>query len=206
MSSLEWIRVAVFDLDEEDTPRKDSEKKTKEKKATVNEESKGGKESGVAALPCIDKLRDDLSCTICLEICFEPSTTPCGHRRFIRAAQGVSETPSLQLECLTKYIAELSLLESSMPCYAPSLIAASAIFLAKFILSLSTKPWNATLKHYTQYQPSNLCSCVRDLRLFCCNNPNSNLPAITEKYSQHKYENVAKKYYPPSIPSEYFQN
>ncbi|QHN77025.1 Tripartite motif-containing protein [Arachis hypogaea] len=79
-SSPESIRVAVFDLDEEETPRKDSEKKTKEKKATVNEESKkGGKESGVAALPCIYKLRDELSCAICLEICFEPSTTPCGH-------------------------------------------------------------------------------------------------------------------------------
>ncbi|XLR61302.1 hypothetical protein S83_011974, partial [Arachis hypogaea] len=107
-------------------------------------------------------------------------------RRFVRAAQGVSETPSLQLECLTNYIAELSLLEYNMLCYAPSLIAASAIFLAKFILSPSTKPWNATLKHYTQYQPSDLCSCVRDLHRLCCNHPNSNLPAIREKYSQHK--------------------
>ncbi|XLS97651.1 hypothetical protein HN51_040386 [Arachis hypogaea] len=120
-------------------------------------------------------------------------------RRFIRTAQGVSETPSLQLECLTNYIVELSLLEYNMLCYAPSLIASSAIFLAKFILSPSTKPWNATLKHYTQYQPSDLCSCVRDLHRLCCNNPNSNLPAIREKYSQHKYCS-------PSIPSEYFQN
>ncbi|KAK6920496.1 LOW QUALITY PROTEIN: Zinc finger, C3HC4 RING-type, partial [Dillenia turbinata] len=30
-------------------------------------------------LPCIDKLREELACAICLEICFEPSTTPCGH-------------------------------------------------------------------------------------------------------------------------------
>ncbi|XP_057728927.1 cyclin-A1-1-like isoform X1 [Arachis stenosperma] len=133
-------------------------------------------------------------------------TIKCFLRRFVRAAQGVSETPSLQLECLTNYIAELSLLEYSMLCYAPSLIAASAIFLAKFILSPSTKPWNATLKHYTQYQPSDLCSCVRDLHRLCCNNPNSNLPAIREKYSQHKYKNVAKKCCPSSIPSEYFQN
>ncbi|MED6161247.1 hypothetical protein PIB30_058924 [Stylosanthes scabra] len=84
-SSSESIRVAVLDLDEEeDTVKKDSEKNAKEKKVTVNEESKeGGNESGVsssgAALPCIDKLRDELSCAICLEICFEPSTTPCGH-------------------------------------------------------------------------------------------------------------------------------
>ncbi|XP_020106928.1 E3 ubiquitin-protein ligase RNF168-like [Ananas comosus] len=31
------------------------------------------------ALPCMDRLREELSCAICLEICFEPSTTPCGH-------------------------------------------------------------------------------------------------------------------------------
>ncbi|XP_061352628.1 cyclin-A1-1-like [Gastrolobium bilobum] len=133
-------------------------------------------------------------------------TIKCFLRRFVRAAQGVDEVPSLQLECLTNYIAELSLLEYSMLCYAPSLIAASAIFLAKFILLPSKKPWNSTLQHYTLYQPSDLCLCVKDLHRLCCNSPNSNLPAIREKYSQHKYKYVAKKYCPASIPPEFFQN
>ncbi|KAK6798834.1 hypothetical protein RDI58_006537 [Solanum bulbocastanum] len=35
--------------------------------------------SSAAAFPSIDRLREELSCAICLEICFEPSTTPCGH-------------------------------------------------------------------------------------------------------------------------------
>ncbi|TKY74240.1 Cyclin-A1-1 protein [Spatholobus suberectus] len=133
-------------------------------------------------------------------------TVKCFLRRFVRAAQGVDEVPSLQLECLTNYIAELSLLEYSMLCYAPSLVAASAIFLAKFILFPSKKPWNSTLQHYTLYQPSDLCVCVKDLHRLCCNSSNSNLPAIREKYSQHKYKYVAKKYCPPSIPPEFFQN
>ncbi|KAK7351103.1 hypothetical protein VNO77_10288 [Canavalia gladiata] len=133
-------------------------------------------------------------------------TVKCFLRRFVRAAQGVDEVPSLQLECLTNYIAELSLLEYSMLCYAPSLIAASAIFLAKFILFPSKKPWNTTLQHYTLYRPSDLCVCVKDLHRLCSNCPNSNLPAIREKYSQHKYKYVAKKYCPPSIPPEFFQN
>ncbi|CAL0315481.1 unnamed protein product [Lupinus luteus] len=133
-------------------------------------------------------------------------TTNCFLRRFIRAAQDVDEVPSLQLECLTNYIAELSLLEYSMLCYAPSLIAASAVFLAKFILFPSKKPWSSTLLHFTQYRPSDLCRCVKDLHRLCCNRPAYNLPAIQEKYSQHKYKYVVKKYCPPSIPQEFFLN
>jgi len=108
-----------------------------------------------------------------------------------------------------------------MLCYAPSLIAASAIFLARFILFPSTKPWvcckyqtahahhqvvilifvnltyclcflqqNSTLQHYTLYQPSDLCVCVKELHRLCGNSPNTNLPAIKEKYSQHKVNNL----------------
>lgn len=45
---------------------------------------------------------------------------------------------------------------------------------------------NATLRHYTLYQPSELHDCVLALHGFCCNTNNSTLPAIREKYSQHK--------------------
>ncbi|XVF39280.1 hypothetical protein PTKIN_Ptkin01aG0022000 [Pterospermum kingtungense] len=133
-------------------------------------------------------------------------TAKCFLRRFVRAAQGINEVQSMQLECMANYIVELSLLEYSMLCYAPSLIAASAIFLAKFILLPSKRPWNSTLQHYTLYNPTDLYDCVKDLHSLCCNNNNSTLPAIREKYNQHKYKCVAKKYCPPSIPSEFFQN
>ncbi|KAH0650787.1 hypothetical protein KY289_031030 [Solanum tuberosum] len=62
-------------------------------------------------------------------------------RRFVRAAQRLNEILSLQLKHLASYIAKLSLLDYNMLCYAPSLIAASAIFLAKYILVPSVKPW-----------------------------------------------------------------
>ncbi|KAK6132278.1 hypothetical protein DH2020_033978 [Rehmannia glutinosa] len=113
-------------------------------------------------------------------------TAKCFLRRFVRAAQGVNEAPLLQLECLANYIAELSLLEYNMLCFAPSLIAASSIFLARFILLPSKRPWNSTLRHYTLYQPFDLRDCVIALHGLCCNNQNSSLPAIREKYSQHK--------------------
>ncbi|XP_006351137.1 cyclin-A1-4 isoform X2 [Solanum tuberosum] len=133
-------------------------------------------------------------------------TAKCFLRRFVRAAQGLNEVLSLQLEHLASYIAELSLLEYNMLSYAPSLIAASAIFLAKYILLPSVKPWNSTLRHYTLYQPSDLQDCVMALHSLCCNNNNSSLPAVREKYSQHKYKFVAKKYCPPTVPVEFFQN
>ncbi|XP_051139328.1 cyclin-A1-1-like [Andrographis paniculata] len=133
-------------------------------------------------------------------------TTKCFLRRFFRAAQGVNEAPMLQLECLANYIAELSLLEYNMLCFAPSLIAASSIFLAKFILLPSKKPWNSTLRHYTLYQPCDLRECVFALHGLCCSSGKSSLPAIREKYSQHKYKFVAKKFCPASIPIEYFHN
>nr|QYW07112.1 cyclin A1-2 [Dimocarpus longan] len=133
-------------------------------------------------------------------------TAKCFLRRFVRAAQGINEVSSLQLECLANYLAELSLLEYSMLCYAPSLVAASAIFLAKYMLLPSKRPWSSTLQHYTLYQPSDLTDCVKDLHRLCCNSNSSTLPAIREKYSQHKYKYVAKKYCPLSMPPEFFYN
>ncbi|KAI4389191.1 hypothetical protein MLD38_001443 [Melastoma candidum] len=132
-------------------------------------------------------------------------TAKCFLRRFIQAAHGVTEVPVLQLECMANFLAELTLLEYNMLSYPPSLIAASAIFLAKYILIPSKRPWDSTLQHYTQYQPSDLCSCVKVMHNLCMNCNGSTLPAIREKYSQHKYKFVAKKYCPPSIPEEFFQ-
>ncbi|XVE55290.1 hypothetical protein DITRI_Ditri03aG0146900 [Diplodiscus trichospermus] len=126
--------------------------------------------------------------------------------QFVHAAQMINQVQSMQFECLANYIAELSLLEYTMLHCAPSLIAASAAFLAKFILSPSKKPWDSVLRHYTLYQPSDLVDCVKALHHLCRNGGGSNLPAIREKYSQHKYKFVAKKYCPASIPREFFQD
>ncbi|KAF8643709.1 hypothetical protein HU200_009046 [Digitaria exilis] len=133
-------------------------------------------------------------------------TAKCFLRRFARAAQACDEDPALHLEFLANYIAELSLLEYSLLSYPPSLVAASAIFLAKFVLQPTKCPWNSTLAHYTQYKPSELSNCVKALHRLFSVGPGSNLPAIREKYSQHKYKFVAKKQCPTSISSEFFQD
>ncbi|CAL5384853.1 unnamed protein product [Camellia sinensis] len=80
-------------------------------------------------------------------------TAGCFLTWFVRAAQGINET---------------------MLCYAPSLIAASAIFLT------------LTLRHCTLYKPSDLRDCVKAIHRLFCNIHSSSLPGIREKYSQHK--------------------
>ncbi|XP_019416267.1 PREDICTED: cyclin-A1-4-like isoform X3 [Lupinus angustifolius] len=133
-------------------------------------------------------------------------TVNCFLRRFIIVAQRTCEVPALHLEYLAAYLAELSLLEYAMLKYTPSLVAASATFLATYILLLPRKkPWNSTLRYYTGYQAPELQECVMVLHWVCCNGYHA-LPAIREKYSQHKFKFVAKKYCPLSIPPEVFQN
>lgn len=51
------------------------------------------------------------------------------------------QDPTMHLEFLANYICELSLLEYSLLCYLPSLVAASSVFLARFILKPAKNPW-----------------------------------------------------------------
>nr|XP_043617967.1 LON peptidase N-terminal domain and RING finger protein 3-like isoform X2 [Erigeron canadensis] len=72
--------VDVLNLEEECS--KKEEKKDEKTDVDVKDkkvEKSDDPSSGNALIPCIDRLREELSCAICLEICFEPSTTSCGH-------------------------------------------------------------------------------------------------------------------------------
>nr|XP_043615743.1 cyclin-A1-1-like [Erigeron canadensis] len=109
-----------------------------------------------------------------------------------------------KLQFLASYICELTLIEYNMLRYPPSLIASSAIFLARFLLT--QEPWNLTLMYYTRYQPSDLQECVEALRVLVFESSASSLKAISEKYSQDKYKCVAEITCPASIPLENFDN
>ncbi|KAK9067352.1 hypothetical protein SSX86_014678 [Deinandra increscens subsp. villosa] len=82
--------VAVLDLGEDEGSNKVTVEEKKEPKIDVDVkvdvdangkkvEKSNEKATENALIPCIDRLREELSCAICLEICFEPSTTSCGH-------------------------------------------------------------------------------------------------------------------------------
>ncbi|KAK8644159.1 hypothetical protein V6N13_123474 [Hibiscus sabdariffa] len=74
--------IAPLNLEEEEEEqqisKQENEKESMEEKTGVEDEKKA-KVNEPAPLHCMDKLREELSCAICLEICYEPSTTPCGH-------------------------------------------------------------------------------------------------------------------------------
>ncbi|CAM6037834.1 unnamed protein product [Sphagnum compactum] len=131
-------------------------------------------------------------------------TTKSFLRRFIRAAQAGYKAPSLSLEFLGNFLAELTLMEYCFLPYLPSLIAASAVFMAKLTLDSSRHPWDSTLQHYTGYKPSELRECVVGIHEIQCNTKNCTLPAIREKYRQHKFKCVSTLVPPSIIPSEYF--
>lgn len=52
-----------------------------------------------------------------------------------------TQTPSLQLEFLGYYLAELSLVDYNCVKFLPSLVAASVIFLARFMIRTKMHPW-----------------------------------------------------------------
>ncbi|CAI9275010.1 unnamed protein product [Lactuca saligna] len=126
------------------------------------------------------------------EISFQLSlpTTKKFLRRFLLAAQSSYKAPIIELEYLANYLAELTLIEYSFLKFLPSLIAASAVFLAKWTLDHDEYPWNGTLEHYTGYKASELEVTVLALQGLQLNNA-APLHAIRQKYKQQKYKSVA---------------
>lgn len=64
------------------------------------------------------------------------------------------QTSDLQFEFLSCYLAELSLLDYNCIKFLPSLVAASVVFLARFMFSTKTHPWVMIC----------FCRCVLDIQ------------------------------------------
>lgn len=124
-------------------------------------------------------------------------------RRFIQAAQASYKVHTIELEFLASYLAELTLIEYCFLKFLPSLIAASAVFLAKWTLDQSDHPWNPTLEHYTKYKASELKATVLRLQDLQLNSKDSSLNAIRDKYRQEKFKHVATLTSPTPFSSHF---
>ncbi|KAF0889554.1 hypothetical protein E2562_028649, partial [Oryza meyeriana var. granulata] len=144
-----------------------------------------------------------MECLVLNDLGFHLSvpTTKTFLRRFLRAAQFSRKAPSITLGCLANYLAELTLIDYSFLKFLPSVVAASAVFLARWTLDQSDLPWNRTLEHYTSYKSSDIQICVCALRELQHNTSNCPLNAIREKYRQQKFECVANLTSPELVQS-----
>ena len=75
--------------------------------------------------------------------------------------------------------------------YLPSMVAASAVYLALKVLGRSG--WTPTMHRYTQYSEAALKNCSGDLlNLLKTAQTNPQLQAVKKKYSSAKFSEVAK--------------
>ncbi|GAB4852284.1 cyclin [Ancistrocladus abbreviatus] len=127
-------------------------------------------------------------------------------RRFTRVAQDTLKKPSLQLEFLANYLAELSLLDYGCIKFLPSLVAASIVFLANFTINPEKHPWNSALQQYSRYKPSELKECVLIIHDLQLGRKGGSLMAVRDKYKQHKFKCVSTLSSPPEIQATYFED
>ncbi|XP_062178887.1 cyclin-A2-1-like [Phragmites australis] len=144
-----------------------------------------------------------MECQVLNDLGFHLSvpTTKTFLRRFLRAAQASRKTPSITMGFLANYLAELTLIDYGFLKFLPSIVAASAVFLASWTLDQADLPWNDTLEHYTSYKSSDIQTCVCALRELQHNTSNCPLNVIREKYRQQKYECVANLTSPELLQS-----
>ncbi|WOK99243.1 cyclin-A2-1-like [Canna indica] len=128
-------------------------------------------------------------------------TTKTFLRRFLYAAHALDKVPSLALGYMANYLAELTLVEYSFIKFLPSVIAASAVFLARWTMDQSNHPWNSTLEYYTSYKSLDLKEAVLALHELQMNSRGCKLNAVREKYKQDKFENVATLTSPSPLDS-----
>ncbi|RID40521.1 hypothetical protein BRARA_J00559 [Brassica rapa] len=127
-------------------------------------------------------------------------------RRFTRVAQEDFNESLLQIEFLCCYLSELSLLDYTCVKFLPSLLASSAVFLARFIIRPKQHPWNQMLEEYTKYKASDLQQCVGIIHDLYLSRRGNVLEAVRNKYKQHKFKCVATMPVSPDLPLAFFED
>ncbi|XP_061371361.1 G2/mitotic-specific cyclin C13-1-like [Gastrolobium bilobum] len=126
-------------------------------------------------------------------------------RRFTGIASEDKKAPNLMFVFMTSYLAELSLLDYYCLKFLPSLVAASVIFLARFIIWPKVHPWNSALHECSGYKSVELKECVLLLHDLHRGRRGGSFQATREKYKQHNFKYVANLHCPPHLPNSLFE-
>lgn len=126
-------------------------------------------------------------------------------RGFIMAGQDNSKYPDRILEYMCNYLAELTLVDYSCVRFLPSVVAASAIFVARFTINPGSHPWSKTLQSETCYNLYELKDCILTIHDLQLSRKRSRSTAIRDKYKQDKFKCVSTLLPPLEIPSLYFE-
>lgn len=102
--------------------------------------------------------------------------------RFLKAAH--ADRPMVQMAC---YLTERTLQEYPMLRFLPSVIAATAVMIAR--KSLHRHPWSPTLLKYTTYDECDIMSCAQEMQRFLTD-PTCQQLAVKRKYSSSKFGGV----------------
>ncbi|CAM0875910.1 unnamed protein product [Alopecurus aequalis] len=125
-------------------------------------------------------------------------------RLFIRSGQEDKKFPSMSLEFMGSYLAELSLLEYGCVQFLPSVVAASAVFVARLTLNPDSNPWTKKLQSVTGYKASDLKDCISTIHDLQLSRRGQSWNAIRDKYKQHRFKGVSALLPPVVIPASYF--
>ncbi|CAA7041630.1 unnamed protein product [Microthlaspi erraticum] len=127
-------------------------------------------------------------------------------RRFTKVGQEDFNMADLKMEFLCNYLSELSMLDYNSVKFLPSVVAASTVFLARFIIRPKQHPWSIMLEEYTKYKAGDLKECVGMIHDLYLSRKGPALQAIREKYKQHKFKCVAMMPVSPELPLTFYED
>ncbi|KAJ6253213.1 cyclin-a2-4 [Anaeramoeba flamelloides] len=138
-------------------------------------------------------LRSETLILNCLRFRFTVVTPKQFLRWYLRAASS-----SIKVMLIANYLLELQSLEYAFLNFKPSMIAASCVAAARWILNDQNNNnknkhwWDKTMEHYTGYIESELTECISFLIQAFKNAPNSQYNSSYEKYGDENLRQVSK--------------
>lgn len=117
--------------------------------------------------------------------------------RYVKAALAATDEAK-EMESMSFFLAELGVMNySTIVAYGPSMLAASAVYVARCTLNAAAAPrWTETLRHHTGFSEEEITDCARMLVGFHSCAAESKLKAVYRKFSSPERGAVAL--FPPA--------